>query len=126
MAVMGIALFNQKQFWKAHEALEEAWKLETGAVRHLYRGILQVGVAYFHIQKNNYVGGIKMYQRSQHWLNPFPAYCRGIHLAQLRADFETVIAEVQRLGPDHLDRFNPALFKPIIYTPPPSHHSMIS
>lgn len=118
MAIMGIALFNQKEFWKAHEALEEAWKLEPGPVRHLYRGILQVGVAYFHIQHNNYTGGMKMHARSHRWLDPFPDFCRGIHIAQLRVDFECVITEAKRLGPDQLERFDPALFKPILYTPP--------
>jgi hypothetical protein len=113
MAVMGIALFNEGKFWHAHEALEEAWKCEPGAVRHLYRGILQIGVAYFHLQRGNYVGGLKMYQRAQRWLDPFPATCRGIQLAQLRADCEAVIAAAQHLGPDHLAQLDPALFKPI-------------
>ena len=123
MAMMGIALFNQRKFWHAHEALEEAWKIEPGPIRHLYRGILQIGVAYLHIDNNNYVGGIKMYERSQRWIQPFPASCRGIDVAQLRADSDSVIAEARRLGPDQLDKFNPILFKPIIYSHPPSHHS---
>jgi len=122
MAVMGIALFNQRKYWHAHEALEEAWKIEPGPIRHLYRGILQIGVAYLHIGNNNYVGGIKMYKRSQRWIQPFPGRCRGIDVAQLRADCDSVIVETRRLGPDGLDRFNPVLFKPIRYTPPPSHH----
>ena len=37
----GIRLFNAGQYWRAHEALEAAWREEPGAVRDLYRGILQ-------------------------------------------------------------------------------------
>lgn len=117
MALMGMALFNQKAFWKAHEALEEAWKLEPGPVRHLYRGILQVGVTYFHLERGNYAGGMKMYVRSQRWLAPFPDICRGIDVARLRADLQRVVAEAKRLGPERLELFDQTLFKPIHYTP---------
>jgi predicted metal-dependent hydrolase len=55
-AIEGIVLFNAGQYWKAHEALEEAWMDETGEVRHLYRGILQVGVTYLHVERKTTMG----------------------------------------------------------------------
>lgn len=116
MAILGIALFNQRQYWKAHEALEEAWKAESGPVRYLYRGILQVGTVYLHIQRDNYVGALKMYSRCQRWLDPFPDHCRGINIAQLRTDLETVITEARYIGPNQLSSFNLALFRPIVIT----------
>lgn len=109
----GIALFNARQYWKAHEALEEAWLEETGQVRHLYQGILQVGVAYLHVQRRNFRGALKMYRRSQRWLAPFPNVCRGILVGQLKAELEEVIREVKRLGPDRLDEFDLSLLKPV-------------
>jgi predicted metal-dependent hydrolase len=113
MAEHGLALFNDRQYWKAHEALEIAWLEEPGEVRHLYRGILQVGVAYLHVERCNYRGALKMYRRSHRWLDPFPGLCRGIDLVRLRLDLETVIAEVKRLGPHRMDQFNFTLLKPI-------------
>jgi uncharacterized protein len=114
-AVRGLELFNAHKYWHAHEALEEAWREESGQVRHLYRGILQVGVAYLHVERGNYAGVMKLYQRSRRWLDPFPARCRGIDLARLRADFETVIAEVRRLGPERIHEFDLSLLKPVIW-----------
>jgi len=121
MAVLGLSLFNQRQYWKAHEALEEAWKLETGPVRHLYRGILQVGVAYYHLQQGNYAGAMKLHARCQRWLDLFSdegcgLVCRGILVAQVRADLETAISEARRLGPERLQELDPALFRPIRFT----------
>jgi predicted metal-dependent hydrolase len=113
MAELGIALFNAGEYWKAHEALEAAWRAERGEARHLYRGLLQVGVGYLHVQRRNYAGAMKLYHRSQHWLGPFPDHCRGIDVRQLKADFDKVIAEVRRLGPDHLDAFDFSLLKPV-------------
>ncbi len=114
-AIEGLELFNAGHYWHAHEALEAAWREETGEIRHLYQGILQVGVAYLHAQRGNYDGALKLYHRCQHWLAPFPDECRGIDLAQLRADLETVIAEVRQLGPEHIGELDQSLLKPVIY-----------
>ncbi len=113
MAEKGVELFNQGHYWHAHEALEAAWREETGQIRHLYRGILQVGVTYLHIQNGNYDGAMKLYKRHKRWLDPFPAQCRGIDLAQLRQDFERAMAEVRRLGPQGIQEFNLSLLKPV-------------
>lgn len=115
MAVRGLELFNARQYWRAHEALEEAWRGESGEIRHLYRGILQVGVAYLHVQRGNYAGVMKLYHRSKRWLDPFPPRCRGVDLACLRADFETVVAEVRRLGPERISEIDLSLLKPVVW-----------
>lgn len=114
-ALIGLKLFNQMQYWKAHEALETAWRDETGQIRHLYRGVLQVAVAYLHASKGNYAGVIKLYNRAQRWLGPFSGVCRGIDVDRLKDDFETVIAEVRRLGPERIGKFDTGLLQPVLY-----------
>jgi len=115
-AIKGMQLFNQGEYWLAHEALEEAWKDETGSVRELYRAILQTGVAYLHITRGNYIGAVKVYGKVQKWIQPWPDVCRGIEIGQLRQDLNTVIEEVKRLGPDRLAEFDRSLFKPVRWT----------
>ncbi len=114
-AIAGLEFFNHGQYFEAHEALEDAWRAEQGPQRHLYHGILQVGVAYYHLLRGNFVGTIKMFRRSHGWLEPFTGECCGIDLDGFRNDFNRVEAEVQRLGPDNLGRFNRELLKPIRY-----------
>lgn len=116
-AVLGFELFNQGKYWLAHEALESAWLEEQGEIRHLYRGILQVGVTYFHIQKRNYRGAVKVYTRSKRWLDPFPQTCRGIDLQQLRLDLERAMSELRSLGPERIDEFDPSLLRPLRWEP---------
>jgi hypothetical protein len=113
MAVKGIQLFDERKYWHAHEALEAAWKDERGPVRHFYKGILQVGVMYLQIERQNFLGMAKMYERCLKWLRPWPDTCRGIDVAQLRADAASAAAEARRLGPERLAEFNPGLFKKI-------------
>ncbi|MBX3002962.1 MAG: DUF309 domain-containing protein [Anaerolineales bacterium] len=112
-AQRGIALFNAGQYWEAHEALESAWRDESGPARHLYKGILQAGVMYLQIQRGNYIGMAKMHARCQKWLRPWPATCRGVAVEQLRQQVAAVMAHAQQLGPERLAAFDQRLFKPI-------------
>ena len=114
-AIIGFQHFNAGEYWLAHEALEAAWLAETGQVRHLYRGILQAGVVYLHVQRSNYRGALKVYFRSQRWLAPFPEVCRGIQVGRLRRDLDAVLVEVRRLGPTRLAAFDLGLLQPLVW-----------
>ncbi len=114
-AVEGLELFNAHRYFEAHEALEAAWREETGPIRELYRGILQTAVVYYHVTRGNFPGAVKVFHRSQRWLSPWPDTCRGIDVGRLRADLATVIIEVKRLGPEGIGSFNQAYLKPVVY-----------
>lgn len=114
-ALEGLALFNLKDYFEAHEALENAWRAEPGQVRELYQGILQVAVTYLHIQRGNYEGAIKVSARCQSKLEAWPDTCRGVAIAQLRLDLAAVLAALKRLGPRNIADFDQSLFKPIKY-----------
>ena len=114
-AVEGLELFNIRQYWKAHEALEAAWREETGPVRELYRGILQAGVVYLHVTRHNYAGAMKVYQRSQKWLTLWPEKCRGVNVGQLQRDLGKAVLEVKKLGQARMVDFDTSLLKPVAY-----------
>jgi uncharacterized protein len=114
-AVEGLELFNRGRYWQAHEALEAAWRAEPGPVRELYRGLLQAGVVYLHIIRQNYAGAMKVYRRSQKWLTLWPETCCGIAIGQLQKDLKRAILEVQALGPDRISEFDLSLLKPVRY-----------
>lgn len=118
-AAEGLHLFNAGKYFEAHEALENAWNAETGRIRDLYRGILQIAVVYLHITRRNYNGAIKVYIRSQRWVRDWPDICRGIHVEQLRRDAEAAITEVKRLGPERISDFDNAMLKPVVWTEDP-------
>jgi predicted metal-dependent hydrolase len=85
-AKKGIQLFNQKKFFAAHEELELAWRDEQGEIRDLYRGILQIGVAYYHIQNKNFTGAEKMFVRAEKWLASYSGNFLGINVEKLKKD----------------------------------------
>jgi predicted metal-dependent hydrolase len=119
LAIRGIQSYNAGDYFAAHEELELAWREERGPVRDLYHGILQVGLGYYHILRLNYRGAVKMFLRCRQWLDPFPSTCRGVDVDTLRADFLRAEAELFRLGPGHLERFNPTLLRPVRFVRDP-------
>lgn len=115
LAREGIALFNQGKYYKCHDALEEAWRADQSAARELYRGILQVGIAYYQIQRGNFRGAAKMLLRVRQWLTPLPPICRGVNIAKLRENVAQVQATLTELGSENIANFDTAVFQPIDY-----------
>lgn len=113
LVVLGLELFNAGEYFEAHEVLETAWRAQREPVRELYRGILQIAVAYYHILHGNYRGAEKMFLRSRVWLEPFPDHCCGLDLAGFRQDYTRVEQALLRLGPERLQRLDRSLLRPM-------------
>lgn len=118
LARQAIEKFNQAEFYAQHDLLEALWVDTPGAIRGLYKGILQVGVGYFQILQGNRRGAIKMLRRSVPWLASVPDECQGVDVAQLIADSNHVRAELERLGEEHFHEFDLALLKPVQFKAP--------
>ena len=117
LATEGARAFNRGEFYRQHDLFEAQWVETGGPVRDLYRAILQVGVAYYQIERGNYRGALKMLQRSVQWLHPLPDSCQGIDVGQLRRDSYAVRAELQRVGPERLSEFDRGLLKKLRWQP---------
>lgn len=115
LALQGFDLFNQGEFFEAHERLEEAWNEDLSPGRELYRAVLQVAVAYLQIQRKNYTGALKMFLRLRQWIEPLPDNCRGVDVENLRKDAQAVYQQLTLAGKDKLAEFDQTLFKPVIY-----------
>ena len=114
LAHAAIEQFNAREFFEQHETFETLWRAESGPIRRLYQGILQIGVAYLQIQRKNYAGASKLFLRAQQYLADLPAICQTINVAQFRVDSDAAQAELERLGPAHIAEFDPLWFKPIL------------
>jgi PPOX class probable F420-dependent enzyme len=115
LAIKGIELFNHGEFFEAHEELEHAWNEDTSPGRELYRAILQVSVAYLQIERGNFPGAVKMFQRLRQWIDPLPEECRGVEVARLREQAHQVYQALLAFGPQRINEFDRRLFRPVIY-----------
>lgn len=113
LALGGIEKFNQGAYYACHDELEEAWRQEEGPGRDLYRGLLQIAVAYYQIERGNYRGATKMLLRMRQWLHPLPAVCQGVNVAKVLLDANAVQDALIALGPERIGDFDRTLFRPI-------------
>jgi hypothetical protein len=81
----------------------------------MYQGILQIGVACYHVQNKNWRGAIKVLERGVPKAGRFVPDCMGINIAKLLDDAEAIRQELIRLGPEWQDEFNERLFPTIEY-----------
>src|SRR5204862_5943123 len=102
----GIAQFNRGEFFEQHETLELLWRAERRDVRRLYQGILQIGVAFFHLRRLNHHGTVYMLPRGSAYLQPFTPRCQRVDVQALLDAAAAALREVERLGPDRLDEFD--------------------
>lgn len=113
LARQGIEKFNTGQYYQCHDDLEEAWNQDQTPGRDLYRSILQVGIALYQIERKNYRGAVKMLLRVRQWLDPLPDRCRGVDIAKLRQNTQTIHTELINLGEENLGDFNWEIVEPI-------------
>ena len=53
-----IDLFNNQEWYEAHDAFEDIWNDLVGDERQIIQGILQVSVSQFHLNKGNVNGAM--------------------------------------------------------------------
>src|SRR3984893_10650835 len=104
--VEGIAQFNRGEYFEQHETLELLWRAERRDIRHLYQGILQIGVAFHHLRRLNHHGTVYMLTRGMGYLAPFAPRCQSVDVAALIADATAALMEVERLGKHRLSEFD--------------------
>lgn len=82
----GVDLFNQGQFWHAHEEWEDAWKAERDDVlRIFYKGIIQTAAALVHWQRGNPRGLHLNWAKARPKLVRLPSEVLGLDLPGLIA-----------------------------------------
>jgi predicted metal-dependent hydrolase len=110
-AQQAVEQFNAGQYYRQHDLFEVLWMETQSPVRELYRAILQVGIAYYQITRNNRNGAIKMLERSRQWLNQLPDVCQGVDIAKLREDSYQVYRHLLEIT--HISEFDQQLLQPI-------------
>ena len=104
--VKAIHEFNAGEFFEQHETLELLWRAEPAEIRHLYEGILQIGVGMHHLLANrNFHGAAVKLDHGIRLLSAFPATCHGVDVARLIGDAVAARAALLDVGADGLERF---------------------
>ncbi len=79
----GIRLFNQQEYFEAHEVLEDVWRAAPVNEKKFLQGLIQLAVALHHHSRGNAVGALSLIKRAANNLAAVPSESRGIHVAAL-------------------------------------------
>ncbi len=80
----GIQLFNEAEFFEAHEVLEDVWRAAPVAEKRFLQGLIQIAVAFHHHSTGNLVGTHSLLERGTRNLDGSPDDFGGIDISKLR------------------------------------------
>lgn len=84
----GVALFNARKFFQAHEVWEELWLLETGPEKTFLQGMIQVAAALHHYSRGNRRGTKSLLAAGALKLRLIPENYCGLALDKFRVEVE--------------------------------------
>jgi uncharacterized protein len=90
----GIVLFNERDFFSAHEVWEDLWNDCGDADRRFYQSLIQAAVALYHFGNGNIRGAKKLFNSSRGYLAPYGPKHIGLDLEKFIAEFDRCFAEV--------------------------------
>jgi predicted metal-dependent hydrolase len=79
----GVALFNDRRFWHAHEAWEEIWLTAESDTKEFLQGLIQLSAAYHHLERGTLRGAVRLFDAAIERLSTAEDTRCGIALAGL-------------------------------------------
>lgn len=92
----GIRLFEEGDFFLAHETLEEHWIEAPAEERDFYQGLIHLAVGFHHLGRGNQKGGRLQFTKALRRLETYPDSHEGIDLATLRDFLSGALDRIER------------------------------
>lgn len=91
----GVKLFNEHDFFAAHDFFENLWIYAESEDRLFFQGMVQISVGGYHLLNKNYKGSLSQYQKGTTKLkNYLPGYM-GIDLEILLQKINYIISDLE-------------------------------
>jgi predicted metal-dependent hydrolase len=92
--LQGIDLFNQGDYFDAHEVWEDLWHDTAGPERRFYQALIQVAVAVYHASNGNARGARRLYHSARRYMQPFGTLYNGLNITTFWAALEGSFQEL--------------------------------
>jgi hypothetical protein len=110
----GISLFNERQFFEAHEVWEDAWRTAAGTDRLLLHGLIQVAAGFHKIQCGQPAGAVALLDKAMEKLAAVPpGMSKSLGLAPWFSSVEAQKAHARRMVESGSTDHDPAAFPPL-------------
>ncbi|CAN5599623.1 hypothetical protein BH09PLA1_BH09PLA1_31570 [soil metagenome] len=95
----GIQLFNEKEFFEAHEVWEDAWHMAYGLKFEFYQGLIQCAVALEHYRRSNPRGVLSLFESYNKHFKDVPAIFMGLDVKAFLVAMQKVLEPVLTADP---------------------------
>jgi uncharacterized protein len=87
----GVELFNNEDFFEAHEVWEDLWHETRGEARDFVQGLIQVASSFHHLRNGNMRGARILHDTGLELLAPYGDSYLGADLKGLKAGFDAAL-----------------------------------
>lgn len=117
----GLLLFNDQDYFEAHEVWEDLWAEARGNERKFYQGLIQAAVGLCHFHSGNVGGAVKLYHSSRDYMEPCGSPFLGLDVAEFWRQMERCFGRLLAgPAPDRALRPDPALLPVLRLDPEPA------
>ncbi|HXG21632.1 MAG TPA: DUF309 domain-containing protein [Methylomirabilota bacterium] len=102
----GALLFHHQLFFEVHEVLEAQWKQEQGEEKRFFQGLIQLAVAFHHLQNRNLHGAVSLLQDGIGKITPYQPVYLEIELQEFISQLEAIRAALLRCGDEQSARIS--------------------
>src|SRR3954451_8332278 len=95
----GIQLFNDHEFFEAHEAWEDVWHMAFGTKFEFYQGMIQCAVALEHYRRSNPRGVVSLFKSYRPKFDPVPPVFMGLDVTRFLAAMHAALRPVLEANP---------------------------
>src|SRR3954453_15857560 len=95
----GIQLFNDHEFFEAHEAWEDVWHMAFGTKFEFYQGMIQCAVALEHYRRSNPRGVVSLHESYNKHFRAVPAGFMGLNVKTFLTAMRHALAPVLDASP---------------------------
>lgn len=90
----GIKLFNDGNYFEAHDYFEEMWADDRSEKKEFYQGLVQISVGTYHLSSENYSGALSQYYKGLEKLEKYPDNFENINLLKFRGKINYLIEQI--------------------------------
>ncbi len=90
----GITLFNEHEFFDAHEVWEDIWHMAYGIKHYFYQGLIQCSVALEHFRRSNPRGVVSLYKSYQTKFVDVPDVFMGLDVKTFLVEMHKALSPV--------------------------------
>jgi uncharacterized protein len=90
----GITLFNEHEFFDAHEVWEDIWHMAFGTKFEFYQGMIQCAVALEHYRRSNPRGVLSLFESYNRHFKDVPKVFMGLNVEDFLARMKQTLSPV--------------------------------